>query len=132
MHRVSTTQPDRVENSRAEGRRTENSVEFLLPETPGRKIPWNSGYRYLQGWENQLNFRYIHIIFPVRESISIEKRAPTPEPKPRMGFHMMNLLRRFVDVPAFDSIDMNALTGNVSSSGGNPVRDGISVNDLNQ
>ncbi|MDR1172119.1 MAG: hypothetical protein LBL24_06680 [Bacteroidales bacterium] len=49
-----------------------------------------------------------------------------------MGFHMMNLLRRFVDVPAFDSIDMNALTGNVSSSGGNPVRDGISVNDLNQ
>ncbi|MDR1170934.1 MAG: hypothetical protein LBL24_00610 [Bacteroidales bacterium] len=28
-----------------------------------------------------------------------------------MRFHMMNLLRRFVDVFRIDSIDMNALTG---------------------
>ncbi|MDR1172187.1 MAG: hypothetical protein LBL24_07020 [Bacteroidales bacterium] len=28
-----------------------------------------------------------------------------------MGFHMMNLLRRLVDVLRIDSMDMNALTG---------------------
>jgi hypothetical protein len=28
------------------------------------------------------------------------------------GFHMMNLLRRFVDVFRMDAIDMNTLTGN--------------------
>jgi hypothetical protein len=31
--------------------------------------------------------------------------------KPRMGFHMMNLLRRFVGAFRIDSIDMNALPG---------------------
>ncbi|MDR1171366.1 MAG: hypothetical protein LBL24_02815 [Bacteroidales bacterium] len=36
---------------------------------------------------------------------------------------MMNLLRRFVDVFRIDSIDMNALTGNDTTSGGNPARD---------
>jgi hypothetical protein len=34
-------------------------MEFLLPETPGRKIPRNSGYRYLAGWKNQLSFAHI-------------------------------------------------------------------------
>ncbi|MDR1171197.1 MAG: hypothetical protein LBL24_01955 [Bacteroidales bacterium] len=29
-----------------------------------------------------------------------------------MGFHMMNLLRRFVDVFRMDAIDMNVLTDN--------------------
>jgi hypothetical protein len=29
------------------------------------------------------------------------------------GFHMMNLLRRFVDIIRINSMDMNALTGNV-------------------
>jgi hypothetical protein len=37
-------------------------------------------------------------------------------PKPRMGFHMMNLLRRLAGVFRIDSIDMNALTGNVETS----------------
>jgi hypothetical protein len=55
-------------------------------------------------------------LFPVRETISIEKRCAAAGPKPRMGFHMMNHLRRFVDVFRIDSIDMNALTGNVSTS----------------
>ncbi|MDR1171617.1 MAG: hypothetical protein LBL24_04095 [Bacteroidales bacterium] len=33
-----------------------------------------------------------------------------------MGFHMVNLLRRVADVFRIDSMDMNALTGNVSTS----------------
>jgi hypothetical protein len=54
--------------------------------------------------------------FPVRETISIEKICTATGSKPRMGFHMMNLLRRFVDVFRIDSMDMNALTGNVNST----------------
>ncbi|MDR1171585.1 MAG: hypothetical protein LBL24_03935 [Bacteroidales bacterium] len=55
-------------------------------------------------------------LFPVREIISIEKRCTAAGPKPRMGFHMMNLLRRLADVFRMDSMDMNALTGNVNST----------------
>jgi hypothetical protein len=50
-------------------------------------------------------------LFPVRETISIEKRCAATGPKPRMGFHMMNHLRRLADVFRIDSMDMNALTG---------------------
>ncbi|MDR1171401.1 MAG: hypothetical protein LBL24_02990, partial [Bacteroidales bacterium] len=50
-------------------------------------------------------------LFPVRETISIEKICTAAGPKPRMGFHMMNHLRRLADVFRIDSIDMNALTG---------------------
>ncbi|MDR1171673.1 MAG: hypothetical protein LBL24_04385 [Bacteroidales bacterium] len=49
--------------------------------------------------------------FPGRETISIEKICTATGSNPRMGFHMMNLLRRFVDVFRIDSMDMNALTG---------------------
>ncbi|MDR1153977.1 MAG: hypothetical protein LBL04_04645 [Bacteroidales bacterium] len=72
----------------------------------GRRLP-------LRG--NHINRRTsaAGLLFPVRETISIEKRASTPEPKPRMGFHMMNLLRRLVDVFRMDSIAMNALTGKI-------------------
>jgi hypothetical protein len=40
--------------------------------------------------------------FPVRETISIEKICTAGGSKPRMGFHMMNLPRRLVDVFRID------------------------------
>ncbi|MDR1171616.1 MAG: hypothetical protein LBL24_04090 [Bacteroidales bacterium] len=84
---------------------------------------------------------------PVRDDMSVGKICTAARPKPRMGFQMMNLLWRLVDVFRIDSMDMNALTGNASTSpcvetrciaslqrNGNathristPVRDGISV-----
>ncbi|MDR1172101.1 MAG: hypothetical protein LBL24_06585 [Bacteroidales bacterium] len=46
--------------------------------------------------------------FPVRETISIEKIekiCTATGSKPRMGFHMVNHLRRLVDVLRIDSMD---------------------------
>ncbi|MDR1172039.1 MAG: hypothetical protein LBL24_06275, partial [Bacteroidales bacterium] len=45
------------------------------------------------------------------------KICTATKPKPRMGFHMMNLLRRPV-VFHIDSMDMNALTGKVNPNAG--------------
>ncbi|MDR1171667.1 MAG: hypothetical protein LBL24_04355 [Bacteroidales bacterium] len=50
-----------------------------------------------------------------------------------MGFHMMNLLRRLVDVFRMDSMDMNALTGNVNSTTDRVVRPvRVNKNKLNE
>jgi hypothetical protein len=54
--------------------------------------------------------------FPYGETISIEKICTATESKPRMGFHMVNHLRRLAGVFRIDSMDMNALTGNVNST----------------
>jgi hypothetical protein len=40
-------------------------------------------------------FDRLSMLFPVRETISIEKYNRPRGQKPRMGFHIMNLLRRF-------------------------------------
>jgi hypothetical protein len=52
---------------------------------------------------------------PVRDDMSVGKICTVIRPKLRMGFHMMNHLRRFVDVFRIDSMDMNALTGKVQT-----------------
>ncbi|MDR1171498.1 MAG: hypothetical protein LBL24_03485 [Bacteroidales bacterium] len=71
---------------------------------------------------------YVRGLYLSRQGKHINRKIrPRHRIKTPYGVHIMNLLRRFVDVFCIDSIDMNALTGNVSSSGSNSV--GISVED---
>jgi hypothetical protein len=69
--------------------RTKNSVEFFMPETPGRKIPWNFSCRRLQDEK-------FHGIFHARDSRtknSVEFSMPeTPGRKIPWNFPFWRLL----------------------------------------
>ncbi|MDR1171502.1 MAG: hypothetical protein LBL24_03505 [Bacteroidales bacterium] len=114
MHNVSTTQPDagrRLIWITPDKPQAQSGVEAdALPPSELR----SSSTRYGIALSVYASLRK-PCAFPVRETISIEKICAATGSKPRMGFHMMNLLRRFVDLFRIDSMDMNALTGNVNS-----------------